>query len=100
MRRRPTPPRAKVVTIMRAARCRGSVKIQADPDGGGVRVFRVCGTFVFGAITMPSLTDADISRITLIQLLRPPADKRAEVEAVIERAHALHPASLPRLAGW
>lgn len=92
----------KVVEIMRGSSDgRGSVTHQADPDSGGSKTWRVAGSFLFAAITLPPLTDADVSRITLIQLRRPEQDRRAEAEAAIARAQRLHPALLRRmLDGW
>ena len=88
----------KVVEIMRGSSDGlGSVTIQADPDSGGSKTWRVAGSFLFAAITLPALTDADVSRITLLQLRRLVQDRRTEAEAAIARAAALHPALLRRL---
>ena len=82
----------RVIEIMRGSSDgRGSVTHQADPDSGGVRTWRVAGCFLFTAITLPAMTDADVSRITLVHLLRPAEDRQAEAEAAIARAAALHP---------
>jgi hypothetical protein len=92
----------RVVEIMRGSSDgRGSVTIQADPDSGGSKAWRVAGSFLFAAITLPPLTDADVSRITLVQLRKLLVDRRAEAEAAIRRAATLHPALLRRvLDAW
>jgi hypothetical protein len=88
----------RVVEIMRGSSDgRGSVTIQADPDSGGSKAWRVAGSFLFAAITLPPLTDADVSRITLVQLKKLLVDRRGEAEAAIGRAAALHPALLRRM---
>jgi hypothetical protein len=88
----------QVVKIMRGASDGdGNVTIQADPDGGGTAVFRVAGSFLMAATTLPALTPADASRITVLQIRPGESDRRAEVEAARDRARALYPRLLARL---
>lgn len=89
---------AGVVQIMRGASDGdGNVTVQADTDGGGTATFRVGGSFVMAATTLPALTPADASRITVLQMRQGQADRRTEVEAAQARARALHPKLLRRL---
>jgi hypothetical protein len=92
----------QVITIMRGSSDGdGSVKIQADMDGGGYVAFRVAGSFLMAATTLPALTPADQSRITMLQIRPGERDRRAEVEDAIERARVLYPKLLARLiAQW
>lgn len=92
----------RVMGIMRGSSDgKGSVTVQASPDGGGTQTFRVAGCFLFAAITMPAMTEADASRITVVQLRKTEVDRRAEVEEQTEIAAALHPKLLARmLHGW
>lgn len=89
---------AGVVRIMRGASDGdGNVTIQADPEGGGTAIFRVAGCFLMSATTLPALTTADASRITVLQVRRGAVDRRVEVEAAQARAKELHPRLLRRM---
>ncbi len=89
---------AGVIKIMRGASDGdGNVTIQADQDGGGTAIFRVAGCFLMAATTLPALTTADASRITVLQVRRGAVDRRAEVEAAQAGAKALHPRLLRRM---
>jgi hypothetical protein len=91
----------RIIAIMRGASDgEGNLQVQVG-EGGGKVAFRVAGVFLLGAISPPALTDADESRITLVHLLRPEKDRRAEIEAAQAEAAALHPALLRRaIAAW
>ena len=87
-----------VVKIMRGASDGdGNVKVQMDPDAGGLTTFRVAGCFLMAATTLPALTPADVSRITVLQVRAGAVDRRAEVHAAQQRARALYPKLLRRM---
>lgn len=87
-----------IVKIMRGASDGdGNVTVQVDMDGGGLATFRVAGAFLMAATTLPALTPADVSRITVLQVRRGAVDRRAEVHAAQLRAKALYPKLLRRM---
>lgn len=89
---------AGVVKIMRGASDGdGSVTVQADLDGSGTAVFRVCGCFLMAATTLPAFSAADASRITVLQVRPGGVDRRVEVEAAQARAVAMAPRLLRRM---
>ncbi|NKC33487.1 hypothetical protein [Falsiroseomonas selenitidurans] len=89
----------QIVEIMRGSSDgEGSKSAQTALDGG-VQVFRVAGSFLLAAITLPSMTDADASRITLLHLRRPEARQRADLDAAMQLARDLHPKLLARALG-
>lgn len=91
----------RIVEIMRGASDgQGAERIITAIDGGAMSL-RVAGCFLFAATTLPSMTEADASRITLLHVKRGTVDRRAEVDQAIALARSLHPALLRRvLEGW